>query len=181
MRKRNRATRTTTPTRRTKTTTTTATSPTTTVCARSSFVFSYFLPLPSFPLLLLYPAGFPDKFPWSEAARDLRVSRRLLAGTQRLNFRCNRLTAITFHQFGWRSLPIKYLRVARRFPLMDPMPLYPMKNHIIHVFLFLRFLRLTVNNSCLLVRGDCPPPNPLSSRSPGPARRQRSQNDETAR
>lgn len=102
-------------------------------------------PRPSLPLSLPYPAGFPDEFPWSEAARDLRVSWRLLAGTQRLNFRCNRLTAITFRRFGRESLPIKYLRVARPAPPPlptdsgTPMPLYPMENHIMYALFFPRF------------------------------------------
>lgn len=73
---------------------------------------------------LFFPSYIPPAFRVSflgasEAARDLRVSRRLLTGTQRLNFRCNWLTAITFHQFGWESLSIKYLRVARRSLYMD--------------------------------------------------------------
>lgn len=98
-----------------------------------------FLPTFFFPSLP-QPALPVFEFPWSEAARDLRVPRRLLAGTQRLNFRCNWLTAITFHQFEWKSVSIKYLRVARRSPSADreipvvvffPSSLYLVRNRII--------------------------------------------------
>ena len=107
---------------------------------------------------LFFPSYIPPAFRVSflgasEAARDLRVSRRLLTGTQRLNFRCNWLTAITFHSLDERAFlsnicesqgdPYIWIEIsAVFFSFIIP------DGHQVIDFLFFAFYRSsTVNNS----------------------------------